>query len=112
MRMRSRTRFLAIAILSLIATALPAWVAAQAPYPSRPISLVIPFPPGGPTDVFGRLFAARLSEILGQPILPENRAGAGSAIGVAAVAKASPDGYTILFGTGSIATGAALTSQK
>jgi tripartite-type tricarboxylate transporter receptor subunit TctC len=81
---------------------------AQDNYPSRPIKLVIPFPPGGPTDVFGRLFGQRLSEVLKQPVVAENRAGAGSTIGVNSVAKAAPDGYTILFGTGSIATAAAL----
>lgn len=104
----SRGRNLMMAALGVAALAFPTEASSQA-YPSRPIELVIPFAPGGPTDVFGRLFAARLAEVLGQPVVPENRAGAGSAIGVAAVAKAKPDGYTILFGTGSIATAAATT---
>lgn len=98
-------RALAAALL-VLATA-PA--NAQDAYPSRPIKLIIPFAPGGPTDVFGRLFGQRLSEVLRQPVVPENRAGAGSAIGVQAVARSDPDGYTLLFGTGSIATAAALT---
>ncbi|HVZ42641.1 MAG TPA: tripartite tricarboxylate transporter substrate binding protein [Ramlibacter sp.] len=93
----------------VLACAAPAVRAADAPYPSRPIRMVIPFAPGGPTDVFGRLFAQKLAELLREPVVPDNRAGAGSAIGVNDVAKAEPDGYTILFGTGSIATGAALT---
>lgn len=96
-------------VLCLSAGPLVATAAGQPPYPSRPIKLVIPFPPGGPTDVFGRLFGQRLSDVLGQPVVPENRAGAGSTIGVNSVAKAEPDGYTVLFGTGSIATAAAMT---
>lgn len=92
-----------------LACAVPTAFAADDAYPNRPIKMIIPFAPGGPTDVFGRLFGQRLAELLHQPVVPENRAGAGSAIGVNSVAKAEPDGYTILFGTGSIATGAALT---
>ncbi|MGE0314163.1 MAG: tripartite tricarboxylate transporter substrate binding protein [Lautropia sp.] len=87
----------------------PATSVADSSYPSHPIRLVIPFPPGGPTDVFGRLFAQNLADVLGQPVVPHNRAGAGSAIGVTHVATSDPDGYTVLFGTGSIATGAAMT---
>jgi len=104
----SRIKGWAAATVGLAAFAFSTDVSAQA-YPSRPIDLVIPFAPGGPTDVFGRLFAARLAEVIGQPVVADNRAGAGSAIGVSAVAKAKPDGYTILFGTGSIATGATTT---
>lgn len=105
---RSKVRSFLTAALGFAAIALAGEASAQT-YPSRPIDLVIPFPPGGPTDVFGRLFAARLAEVLGQSVVPDNRAGAGSAIGVASVAKAQPDGNTLLFGTGSIATGAATT---
>ncbi len=93
----------------LVLSCVPWLAAAQDAYPSRPVKLVIPFATGGPTDVFGRLFGQRLAEVLHQPIVPENRAGAGSAIGVQSVAAAEPDGYTVLFGTGSIATAAALT---
>lgn len=102
-------RGLLLAGLALAFAAAPQVASADDSYPNRPIKLVIPFPPGGPTDVFGRLFGQRLAEVLRQTVVAENRAGAGSAIGVNSVAKADPDGYTILFGTGSIATGAALT---
>jgi tripartite-type tricarboxylate transporter receptor subunit TctC len=66
-------------------------------YPNRPISFVIPFPPGGGSDVLGRLLAQRLSDRLGQPVLVENRPGASATIGTARVAKSVPDGYTVLF---------------
>lgn len=64
-------------------------------YPSRTVKLVVPFPPGGPTDSMGRAAANAMSAILGQPFVVENKAGAGGNIGTAAVAKAAPDGYTI-----------------
>lgn len=72
-------------------------VVAQAqPYPSRPIRLVIPFSPGGATDVPGRLITQKLAERFGQQIIVDNRPGAGSAIGSEIVARAQPDGYTLL----------------
>lgn len=90
-------------ILSLIALvcalALPAH--AQS-YPSKPVRMIVPYPPGGGNDTFGRLFAAKLGERTGQPFLVENRPGAGTMIGTEAAAKSAPDGYTILLS--SIAT--------
>lgn len=64
-------------------------------YPARPIRMIVSFPPGGPADSFGRLFAAELSSRLGQAVVVENRGGAGGVIGADAVAKSAPDGYTI-----------------
>ncbi len=76
-----------------------ATVAAQASYPSRPISLVVPYAPGGATDLLGRIVAKKLSESLGVPVAVVNRGGAGGNIGADSVAKAVPDGYTLLVGT-------------
>lgn len=78
---------------------LPALAQAQAAYPSRPLKIVIPWPPGQATDLVGRALAMGLSRILGQSVTPENKAGAGGMIGTDLVAKAAPDGYTILAGS-------------
>src|SRR3990172_9276893 len=65
-------------------------------YPSKPIRLIIPFPPGGPTDLAARALAPAMGSRLGQPLVIENRPGAGGVVGVNAVAKAPPDGYSIV----------------
>jgi tripartite-type tricarboxylate transporter receptor subunit TctC len=87
-------------------------VRAQERYPSRPIRLVIPFPPGGPTDMMGRLYGERLSAIVGQPVVIDNKAGAGGVVGADLVAKSKPDGYTLLLGSSSTqVTGPLLVPQ-
>jgi tripartite-type tricarboxylate transporter receptor subunit TctC len=68
-------------------------------YPARPVKLIVPFPPGGNSDIVGRLVAQKLTEGLGQQVYVENRGGAGGMIGAEAAAKSTPDGYTIFFGT-------------
>ena len=85
------------AVLAALWLAAPAL--AQDKYPSRPIRMIVPYPPGGSTDPTGRAFAAWLSEALGQQVVVDNRPGAGATIGHGLGAKATPDGYTILLGT-------------
>ncbi|WP_165943277.1 Bug family tripartite tricarboxylate transporter substrate binding protein [Roseicella aquatilis] len=84
------------ATLALAGSALAAPALAQGDFPNRPLKMVIPFPPGGGSDILGRLLAQRMGEVLGQPVVPENRSGAGGNIGTEWVAKAAPDGYTIV----------------
>lgn len=68
------------------------------PYPVKPVTLIVPYPPGGATDIIGRVIGQTLSERLGKPVVVENRAGAGGNIGAQVVARAKPDGYTLLMG--------------
>jgi tripartite-type tricarboxylate transporter receptor subunit TctC len=87
-------------LMALAAAALPvsaAW--AQAPFPSKIISFVVPYAPGGPTDAMARTLATALKPVLGQTVIVENKAGAGSNIGAEFVARAEPDGHTMMFGT-------------
>jgi tripartite-type tricarboxylate transporter receptor subunit TctC len=91
--MKARLCVVAVALsLAAIETA-----SAQA-YPSRPITMVVPYPAGGPSDTLGRILAEAMRTFLGQPVVIENVSGAGGAIGVARVARASPDGYTLSLG--------------
>ena len=92
-------RPLAVAGVVLAAAIVPA--AAQsdaASFPNRPIRLIVPFPPGGPTDIIARFVGQRMSEHWSQPVVIENRAGANTAIGAQIVAKSAPDGLTLLAG--------------
>lgn len=74
---------------------------AQSAYPNKPVTIVVPFPPGGTSDVVGRILADALSKELGQTVIVDNRAGAGGTVGSRVVADAKPDGYTLLLGTSS-----------
>ena len=95
------THLLACAVAAIAALAAPAFADT---YPARPVTLVIPFPPGGSTDVAGRLVGKALGDKLGQPVVIDNRAGAGTIIGAAYAAKATPDGYTLLISSGTTFT--------
>jgi tripartite-type tricarboxylate transporter receptor subunit TctC len=98
-------------LLASVATALAlaALPASAQPYPNRPVTLVVPFPPGGSTSIVARIVADKMSEALGQSIVIDNRGGAGGTVGTRAVAKSPPDGYTLLLGyTGTLAIGPTL----
>ena len=97
-------RFLLVSGLVLSAGSVPLPAAAQTGYPSKPVTFVVPFPPGGTADTAARPLANALNQILKQPVVVFNRAGAGGAIGTGVVAKAEPDGYTVLLGLSSLAT--------
>lgn len=97
--MNRRQLIAAGAALACSPVASPVW--AQSAWPARPLRMVIPFPPGGPTDAFARLYASALGQQLGQPVVLENKAGASGAVGALEVRRSAPDGYTLLFGTAS-----------
>ena len=98
----TRRGLLALAALPLVLAALP--VQAQTDWPTKSVTLIVPFAPGGSTDVVARMLAQKLGEMWKQTVVVENRAGAGGNIGAAAVGKAAPDGYTLLMASGSIFT--------
>jgi tripartite-type tricarboxylate transporter receptor subunit TctC len=83
-------------LLFVLALAVPLSGWAQG-YPNRPVRVIVTFPPGGTPDIYGRIMSAELQKVWGQPVIVENRTGAGGTIGTDAVAKAAPDGYTLLF---------------
>jgi tripartite-type tricarboxylate transporter receptor subunit TctC len=90
-------------VLAALAAAAATLPAHAQQYPNRPITMIVPFPPGGIADITGRPLAVSMSKVLGQPVVIENKAGAGGAVGHAFVAKAKPDGYTIMTALSSIA---------
>jgi tripartite-type tricarboxylate transporter receptor subunit TctC len=89
----------------LLAAGLALAAAAQAQsWPQKPVTFIVPFPPGGATDISARLLAQKLTEVWGQTVVIENRGGAGGGVGAAEAAKATPDGYTLFFPSGSVVT--------
>jgi tripartite-type tricarboxylate transporter receptor subunit TctC len=105
--MNSKLKTVALAALAAVSVGITATVQAQA-YPDKPISLVVPFAAGGPTDVVARMIAIPMGKALGQTVLVENAAGAGGTIGANKVAKAAPNGYTIFLHHMGMATATAL----
>ena len=108
--MRHGMKMLSLSAMALALAAFAGVLHAQA-WPTHPIKLIVPFPPGGGTDLTARSVAARLADAFGQPVVVENRGGAGGTIGADAVAKSAPDGYTIGIATSSTHPGA-LVLQK
>ncbi|SAI66431.1 putattive exported protein [Bordetella ansorpii] len=109
--MHKRIFLSALAAALVSAAAAPLAQAAEA-FPSKPLMLVVPYPPGGPTDAMARTLAAEISNFISQPMIVENRAGANGNIGAEYVARATPDGYTLMFGTsGPLAINSSLYSN-
>ena len=103
--MKRRTLLASLALGHLVAgvsSLLPAMAQAQATFPNRPITMIVPFPPGGLADLVARPVAEAMSRDLGQPVIIENKAGAGGGIGMAFAAKARPDGYTVVMALSSL----------
>jgi tripartite-type tricarboxylate transporter receptor subunit TctC len=103
--MQDVTRTIASAALAGLAAVWSLGAFSADNYPSRPIRLVIPFPPGGSNDIIGRLLGLQLAERLGRPVIIDNRAGAGGNLGIDLAAKAAPDGYTMLMVSAAFAFG-------
>lgn len=109
----SRRRFVALALgTAAIAATAPLTVHAQAAWPSRPITLVVPFPPGGSVDIMARQYSEPLSRILGVPVVIDNRPGAGGSVATQAVARSKPDGYTLVVSSQSSHLANPLTQPK
>lgn len=94
-----RKQFLRLGLAGSLGSMLPSWAAAQGKWPAAPVRLVVPFTPAGTTDMVTRTVAVALADLMGQPFVTENKAGAGGTIGADAVAKAAKDGYTLAIGT-------------
>ncbi len=100
-----RKRLIPVAAITAAVTGLPS--AAHAAWPDHPVTIVVPFSPGGAGDSGARLIAPKTAEQLGQPVVIDNKAGAGGVVGTAFVAKSKPDGYTLLMGTAANPIGSA-----
>lgn len=107
-RFSRRLSLLAVAAPAVAALAVCGAAQAQDNWPSKPITLIVPFPPGGPTDMVARVLAQQVGQQLGQSVIVDNRPGANGNIGNALVAKAPADGYTVLYNTSSIALSSSL----
>ena len=99
-----------VRVFALAMAILPAAAFAQ-PFPSKPVRLILPFPPGGPTDILGRSLAQKLSEQMGQQVVLDNRAGAGGNLGIELAAKSPPDGYTMVLTSSVIAIAPSLYAK-
>ncbi|MBU3737737.1 MAG: tripartite tricarboxylate transporter substrate binding protein [Rhodoferax sp.] len=109
--MSNRSHRLILALLSALAVSAALPVGAQV-WPAKPVTLVVPFPPGGGNDLVARQIAPALQQVLGQPVVVDNKPGAGGTLGVAYVTKAAPDGYTLsICATGNVAVAPALYSK-
>jgi len=104
-------RVIGLCLSVLVIVIAPSGAAGQDAWPSKPVRLILPFPPGGGTDILGRLIATQLSARLGQPVVAENRGGAGGNVGAEAAAKSAPDGYTIVLVAPSLAISPSLYSK-
>jgi tripartite-type tricarboxylate transporter receptor subunit TctC len=102
-------RIRVVGVVAAVLLAVPGLAAAQA-YPSKPLRIIIPFPPGAATDITGRYIAQKLGEVFGQQPVPDNRPGANGTIGLELAAKAPPDGHTLVIGqTGNLAISPGIT---
>jgi tripartite-type tricarboxylate transporter receptor subunit TctC len=112
--MISRTSIVAgLSVLALVALAAPQADAQTAPYPDRPLRMIVPFAPGGTTDFLARIVQPKMQELLGQPVAIENRAGAAGNVGMELAARAAPDGHTIFLGdVGTIAINASIFKDQ
>jgi tripartite-type tricarboxylate transporter receptor subunit TctC len=106
-----RRQFLQAAVAALVSPTMASITWAQSNYPTRPVRVIVPFPPGGGTDIFARIAAQKLSERLGQQFYVENIGGAGGNIGIGQAARAKPDGYTVLFAFGSFVVNPSLYAR-
>ena len=111
MQANNPTSFFMPLIVWISLAAFPVSAQAPDPYPSKPLRFILPFPPGGPTDILGRLLGDRLASSLGQPVIVENRGGAGGNVGAEAAAKSAPDGYTLVLVAPSLAISPSLYSK-
>ena len=100
-----------VGLCTALLLGLSAGAHAQTTYPNKPVKFVVAFAPGGPADIIARLLGQRLSESLGQPVVVENRAGAGGNVASGIVAKAAPDGYTLMVNTSSLAVNVSLSKN-